>query len=238
MPAYNASSYIEEAIQSILEQTFSDYEFLICDNRSTDNTLKIISSFDDLRIRVLKNESNKGIVVSRNKLLKHAKGKYLAWLDADDAAYPDRLQEQFNFLEQHSKIYILGTYVHFYDERKETIDDYKLPVLTQGKERAYLFFRNCLMNSSVMMRNSIAYNYYEDFAPAEDYELWNRLARKYPIAVLPNFLVKIRIHENSTSHKQSERQKVCVKMILKNQLEYYNLNAERYLEPLLSAVHL
>ena len=232
MPAYNAALYIEEAIQSILEQTFSDYEFLICNDGSTDNTLDLISSFSDSRIQILKNKTNKGLPFSRNKLVKHAKGKYLAWLDADDVAYPARLQEQFDFLEQHSEVYVLGTYAHFYNHQKKMIHDYISPVLMQEQVRAYLFFRNCLANSSVIMRRGIAYNYCEEMILAQDYELWNRILRKYPIAVLPNFLVKIRIHEDSTSRKQSERQKTCVKMIFKNQLEYYDLNIDKYLEPL------
>ena len=114
---------------------------MICDDESTDNTLEIISSFEDPRIKILKNKSNQGLPKSRNKLLRVAQGRYLAWLDADDIAYPNRLEEQFNFLERHSEIYVLSNYAHLYDEKKETIDEYKPPISTSEEARAYLFFQ-------------------------------------------------------------------------------------------------
>ena len=232
MPAYNTASYIGDAIESILAQTFPDYELLICDDASTDNTLEIISSFNDRRIRVLKNKTNQGIPFSRNRLVEAAQGQYLAWLDADDTAYPDRLQKQVDFLEEHSGIYVLGTYAHWYSEKEKVAYEYKPPLFTSEEARAYLFFRNCLANSSVMMRRGIEYEYKEEFSLAQDYELWSRISRKYSIALLPDFLIKYRDHGSSASSQGKEKQKAGVKTLFKNQLEDYNLDVDQYLDSL------
>ena len=234
MPAYNVALYIEEAIDSILSQTFTDYEFLICDDASTDNTLGIASSYSDSRIRILKNEKNQGIANSRNRLLKEAKGKYLAWLDADDVAYKDRLMEQVNFMEKNSNIYILATYVHFDYIASGNMEEYTPFAISPEEVIFYLLFRNCVATSSVMMRNSIEYNYFENFSPAEDYECWLRIAQKYPITLIPKFLVKIKIYANSTSHRQRERQLSSVKLLAKRQLEYYDLASENNIEAVYS----
>src|SRR5690242_9380591 len=100
MPVYNASSYLREAIESILNQTYSNFEFIIINDGSTDNSLEIIRSYHDPRISVVNNETNLGIIKTRNKGLKLAKGKYIANMDADDISLSSRLEKQVQYLEQ------------------------------------------------------------------------------------------------------------------------------------------
>ena len=109
MPAYNAAEHIREAIDSILEQTFTDFEFLIINDGSTDNAVDIISEYDDPRIKLVHNDGNKGLIYSLNYGLEIAQGKYIARMDADDIAMDTRLEKQVRFLEDNPDTSILGT---------------------------------------------------------------------------------------------------------------------------------
>lgn len=109
MPVFNGGKFIRESIESVLSQTFTDFELIIVDDGSTDNTIDIIRSFEDKRIRLLLNESNRGIGYTRNKALENSKGKYVAVLDSDDIAYPTRLEKQVHFLENNSDYAAIGS---------------------------------------------------------------------------------------------------------------------------------
>ena len=109
MPAYNAEKYIGEAIDSILNQTFTDFEFIIIDDGSSDRTADIVKSYSDPRIRLLANERNSGIVASLNRGIQKATGKYIARMDADDYSRLDRIKKQVDFLDNHPEVIALGT---------------------------------------------------------------------------------------------------------------------------------
>ena len=113
MPVFNSELFVAEAIESILNQTFKDFEFLILDDASTDKSFEIIKDFGkrDSRIKVCQNEKNLGVVESRNKLINLSKGKYIAWLDSDDIAIKTRLEKQVNFLEEHPEIGMVGAWL-------------------------------------------------------------------------------------------------------------------------------
>uniref|UniRef100_UPI00263661ED glycosyltransferase family 2 protein n=1 Tax=Desulfovibrio sp. TaxID=885 RepID=UPI00263661ED len=116
VPAYNAASHLLEAIESILAQSFEDFELLVVEDGSTDNTLALAKSFDDKRIRVELLPSNKGRATARNMALGRARGRYLAWMDADDIAMPHRLEAQHACLEAQSQIHICGAGVQYFEQ--------------------------------------------------------------------------------------------------------------------------
>ncbi len=230
MPAYNAALYIREAIQSILDQTFDDYEFLICDDGSIDNTRQIMNSYNDSRIRFFQNDANQRLVKVRNKLWANAKGRYIAWMDADDISYSDRLQKQVDFLEKNSNIYAVSTYAHICDKDLNFLYDAPPPVSAPSEVLVHSFFRNCIVNTSVLMKNTKEFRYRKEYPPAEDYDLWSRILKKYEMAILPLFLVKYRVHDKSSSVREATKLFVAVKKICRNQLKHYGIDTNEWLE--------
>ncbi len=117
MPVYNSSGYLSDAIESILSQTYSDFEFIIIDDASTDNSIEIIYSYHDPRIVLLKNDINLGVTHSLNKGIKHARGKYIARMDADDIALPQRIELQVDFLEKNPEFILVGSFFEVIPEK-------------------------------------------------------------------------------------------------------------------------
>lgn len=203
LSVYNDEKYIGRAIDSILSQTFRDFELLIIDDSSTDKTRDIILAYKDTRIRLVKTKKKIGITKSLNKGLKIARGNYIARLDSDDISYPDRLKKQMSFLENNKDYAIVGSRTEVIDEDGDHIEYWN------QEESAELIFytlsyRNCLTSSSVMFNKKIVDSlggYDESCDRAEDFELWYRISRKYRIYTIPEYLVKWRKREESHSLK-------------------------------------
>lgn len=224
MPVYNGEAYLAEAIKSVLNQTFQDFELLLINDGSTDNSLKIIQNFNDSRLRVVSNESNWGLVRTRNRGLSEAKGQYLAMLDCDDIALPDRLHRQVHFLNQFMDYGVVGSQIIFINEQGKEVGRETYNQKTENIP-AILFFNNYLAQSSVMIRKNILneMRYREEFPPAEDYDLWVRLSRITKIKILPIPLVKYRLHTNNISVKKAQEGAAAVNKILHYQLEALQL---------------
>ena len=203
MPVYNGSRYLRQAIESILGQTWSDFEFLIINDGSNDNSRDIILSFDDRRIRLVDNPSNIGLTKSLNRGLQLARAEYIARQDADDISYPERLERQVKFLDEYPDVVLLGTRTRAIDEsgkpQKENLLRIPIGLLAI---RWYLMFQNAFIHSSVMFRRSIICEklggYDESFAKAQDYELWSRIARSYAVENLSDVLLDYRFEYGST----------------------------------------
>ena len=213
MAAYNAAQYISESIQSILSQSFKDFELLIVNDGSTDHTVDVIGNFVDPRIRLIHNNSNKGLVYTRNVALREAKGEYIAVLDSDDIAMPERLENQYHFFIENPDFALCGGHGIVIDSQGEKINDNRLyvPIVSEIIKMKLLFL-NTFVNSTVMYKTAVLreLNGYREFAPAEDYEFFIRIAAKYPVANLDQILVKYRDHQNNTSlkHEKAARLKV------------------------------
>jgi glycosyltransferase involved in cell wall biosynthesis len=196
MPVYNCELYIKEAIDSILNQTFLDFELIIIDDCSTDSTLSIVKSYGDPRINVVEKEQNTGYTNSLNSAILIAKGKYIARMDGDDISIPERLQKQYDFLERNYEVVICGTAIqiigsHKVERHPSNHEDLKIK----------LCFSSVFHHPTVMIkRNVLNQNLYnKEFEPAEDYELWTRLAFVGKMANLNDVLLNYRIHSNQTS---------------------------------------
>lgn len=206
LPAYNAALYIGEAIESLLKQTFRDFELIIIDDGSQDETLEKIKSFKDERIKLHKNETNLGIIRSLNKGLKLAQGEYVARMDADDISLPKRLEIQYNFLEENKNIIGCGAYMKTFGATKEL---WAGPHKPEEVKAALLFF-NVLNHPTMLLRRSLfdndSYLYSEDYPHAEDYELWTRISRKFLLSNIPKVLLRYRLHEKSVSSSHHQEQ--------------------------------
>ena len=157
MPAYNAEKYIGEAIESILNQTFKDFEFIIINDGSVDHTKEIIQKYNDSRIVLLENDKNRGIVLSLNKGLDAATGEYIARMDADDIALMNRLERQAEYLDEHKDIGVLGTGICIFGEK---IKEQKRVFTTNSEQlKAELIFNPCIAHPTVMIRKSVLQKY-------------------------------------------------------------------------------
>ncbi len=206
MPAYNAEAYIGAAIASVLAQSLADFELIIVDDASTDNTLRIIQSFKDDRIRLVKNKSNKGLIETPNKAVRLAQADLIARLDADDIAEPQRLAKQAQYFAHHPKLVALGSWFIEVNEAGHHVRANRPPVSDYGI-RQRLMWGTCFGQSTVMMRRVafIQVGGYRDKVPiAEDYDLWTRLAEVGKMANLPEMLVKYRINTVGVSARQPE----------------------------------
>ncbi len=208
MSSYNDGQFIEESILSMLGQTFSDFEFIITNDGSTDDTLDIIKRHAklDKRIVVIDNKKNLGFIRSLNKGLKIAKGKYIARMDADDVSLPHRLKVQYDYLEKHKDIFLVGSYAINMDESGKKISLFKPP--TDPKIISKTFEKyNCMYHNTIMFANTGEYHYRTKMMYTEDNDLYLRcLSDGKKIANIPQFLVKYRRRPNSVSFSKRGKQ--------------------------------
>jgi len=194
MPVYNGEKYVGKAIESILIQSFKNFEFLIINDGSTDNSQMIINSYNDPRIVLINNKKNIGLVGSLNLGIKLSKGEFVARMDADDISLSSRLSEQLCFLKCNKNIGVCGTWVRVIGCTKKVN---KLP-LHDDEIKYYMLFSSPFAHSSVMFRkdviikNNIQYN--NLFSEAEDYELWFQLGKYTQFANIPRVLLYYRVH--------------------------------------------
>jgi glycosyltransferase involved in cell wall biosynthesis len=198
MPVHNGGSYLLEAVNSILAQTFPDFEFLIVDDASTDQTVAYLQGIRDPRIRLLKSEQRLQIARALNLGLDHAKGKWIARMDADDISLPDRLSRQLDFLVKYPEVGLCGgriTYFGFYTGRF-----HDLP-LSYEDVRSSALFDNPFTHPTVMMRRDLFERYHlrydPDYCPADDYELWVRAMNHFPAMNMDRVVLRYRTHKQS-----------------------------------------
>ena len=215
MPAYNAEKYIKEAMDSILNQTFGDFEFIAMNDCSRDSTEEIILSYQDDRIVYVKNEQNMGVAATLNKGLRLAKGEYIARMDSDDISMPNRFALQVACLDAHPEVAVLGGLVEVFDETgKTTPRPYRA---SPAQIKIDLLFASALAHPSVMMRRDVILEmggYDREFEGLEDYELWCRVAAKHQIMVCSDeVLLRYRIHSAQVTQQSSPRKDAAQKRI-------------------------
>jgi GT2 family glycosyltransferase len=207
LPVYNAEDYLAQAIDSILGQTFTDFELIIINDGSSDGSKAIVDSYRDPRIIII-DQDNAGLPISLNRAIAKAKGRYLARQDADDVSEPTRLAEQVAYLETHADCALLGTWATILQGSKLTDRELKHPT-DNGEIQIKLMFYNCFVHSSVMIRKSTLDQcglYPEDPKkfPPEDYDLWLRIAQVAKVANLPKALLSYRELPSSISRQKLE----------------------------------
>ncbi|MFM6983494.1 MAG: glycosyltransferase family 2 protein [Chitinophagaceae bacterium] len=205
LPVYNAASFLNEAIDSLLSQTFTDFELLIYDDGSTDNSRSIIDTYQDSRIVRHYSDTNEGLIAVLNKGLSEAKGKYIARMDADDICLPSRFKLQFEFMESHPELGISGT------QLKLIHNNEPLTRPTTDSALRWWFFRGSpFAHPSVILRTSLIREHQLSFNRkayvAEDYDLWWKMAFFCKMANLSEVLVLYRIHPSQESSAKSDQQ--------------------------------
>jgi len=208
MPVYNGERYVRKAINSILSQTFGDFEFIIVNDGSTDKTKSIIKSYTDHRIKYIENKNNLGIVESLNNGLEAARGEYIARMDADDISLPQRLEHQINFLKAEPDHVGVGAYIQYIDPEGWPISVYQ-PQLEHEIIDDYLLLghANVIVHSVFMAKKDgmLAINGYQPhYQYAEDLDIFLRLAEIGKLANVPNVLLKVRLHDSSICVEQTD----------------------------------
>jgi glycosyltransferase involved in cell wall biosynthesis len=210
MPVYNAEPYLAEAVESILSQTFADFEFLILNDGSTDRSGAILERYAarDPRIRMI-SRPNTGYTVALNELLGLASGELVARMDADDVALPERLARQVDYLREHRNVVCVGSAVHFIDAAGRFLRDGHPGMDHEAIQRRALAGDCPLNHPSTMMRRTAVHavgGYHPEFEPAEDLDLWLRLGEVGQLTSLPEVLMKYRQHARSFSEQHQRRQ--------------------------------
>lgn len=214
MPVYNGEKYLNEAIDSIICQTFRNFELIIIDDGSNDNTSNIIKSYNDERIVYIKNNENLGIAKTLNKGIEIAKGKYIARMDADDICYPYRLEKQYKFMEENLKIGLCGSSVEVFTDTTSNI--HECP--TDNEEIKVLqMFNTAFAHPSVIIRKDILDKYnlkYDEFYEGmEDYELWLKMSQFTQLANIKQVLLKYRNHDKQITKEINDEKYEKMRMI-------------------------
>ncbi|CAN5331668.1 hypothetical protein BH23BAC3_BH23BAC3_32640 [soil metagenome] len=220
MPVYNAEKYLREALESILEQTFADFEFLIIDDYSTDNSIDIVNSYKDNRIRLVRNVQNMGISKTLNKGIELASSDLIARMDADDISLPERLNKQYNYLQEHPDCSMVSSNVEVISENGERLYLYQ--------RESKLFYYNLtfycwIYHPSVMYRRQPIQDV-GMYPPtlSEDFHLWSKLIRKYSFYNMQEILIKYRMTKESVSNSvYAEEYRAAAKKQIKENLRYF-----------------
>ncbi len=228
LPVYNAEKFVSGTIQSMLNQTFSDFEFIIINDCSTDRSLQIINDFKDERIRVVSNEVNLGLTKTLNIGLNLCNGEYIARMDADDISMPDRLQIQVDYLEKHPEIDIVSGNYEIFGSHSEIV---KVP-LNEEYLKLDLFFQNSICHPAVMMRkdslSKFDLSYDTKYLHTEDWALWfNCITKGLRIKNIDHILIKYRLegqnitvqNRDSFELRSTENYKAILKTLFNDPIE-------------------
>jgi glycosyltransferase involved in cell wall biosynthesis len=237
MPIYNSERFLDEAMESILNQTFEDFEFIIVADKSTDTSDAILDDFreKDDRIKVFDQERI-GLIASLNKGCQLAKGKYIARMDADDISLPHRLEMQLQYLEEHPEIGVLGTGIRYIDEAGrlgKSVRNPRDPKLI----KFYLHLENCFVHPSIMMRRETIKHlgfYNPEAIDAEDYDLWARAAFVTQVSNLQDILLEYRVWSGGiSSHNALSRDQTVlrIRQLMINKLMNGQVQAESIVTP-------
>ncbi|MGV1717174.1 glycosyltransferase family 2 protein [Vibrio furnissii] len=215
MPVYNSELYLEKAIESVLSQSYSNFELLIIDDGSTDNSISIVNSFKDKRIKLYSNGQNKGLIYTLNYAINLCRGEFVARMDADDICLADRFLKQINYLQKNTDVGLCG--MHAFPIGNVSLksrifniitDSFSPPTFNDDILISHIF--ECrIIHPTVMIRKSIfdsGFRYDMEAIHAEDYDLWVRISSKFKLGNIPDLGVNYRIHNDSVSHKYKEQQ--------------------------------
>lgn len=229
MPTYNDGNFLKYSIESILNQSFKDFEFIIINDSSTDNTDEIVQNYiKDNRIKYIKNKTNIKMTASLNIGLNLCSGMYIARMDGDDISHSNRLEKQYEYLEKNKKVFLLGTNGKIIDTKGELIGN----IRKESKDymiRAKFLRNNQFIHSSTMFRREVIKTvglYNEEYVKAQDYDYFLRIAMKYRVANLSEELVSYRDKEYGSSVRHNELQTICSNEIrekFKNAYPYSNI---------------
>lgn len=224
VPVYNGAAFIVECLESVIHQTYRDFELIVIDDGSTDETANIVRAFNDSRIRFIQNSTNLGLIATLNKAFELSRGKYIARLDADDIALPERFAIQVQHMELNQNLAMLGT---AYFPLKQGIASAVTLATGKGKIQANMLFNSCFAHPSVIIRKAALTGRESAFNPAyphaEDYELWSWLMRNHEVENIAEPLIYYRIHENQISKRKQDEQRATAQKIRTELLQWLDV---------------
>jgi glycosyltransferase involved in cell wall biosynthesis len=226
MPVFNGAGYLDEAIQSILRQTFSEFEFIIVDDGSTDGTAAILDRYrsNDCRIHISQ-QSHQGLVAALNHGLRLARGRYIARMDQDDVSLPNRLSSQIAFMDSRPAVGICGTWIQTSGADRPEIRRYPSK---DEMIRSWLLFESVLAHPSVMMRRDVLDHHALMYDPrafcAEDYDLWVRAAQHTLLGNVPEVLLRYRVHAHQMVNTYGAQKRATAQGIRLRQLHRLGLD--------------
>lgn len=204
MPVYNGEDFVLRAIRSILTQSFKEFELIVVNDGSTDNTLELLKSIRDKRLSIISSEKNLGLAKAMNLGIRNTEGKYIAKCDADDINVPGRFKEQLNFLEKNKDYVLVGSNAYAINTNGKKIGSIVMPE-TDKEIKINLIKKNCIIHPTVMYRADVVkkINGYREFfnKGAEEYDLWFRLLDYGKSYNLQKKLIKRRFHDNVYTKK-------------------------------------
>ena len=223
MPVYNSEIYLREAIDSILNQTFRDFEFIIIDDGSTDSSPDIIRSYSDPRIRFYLNERNMGVAATLNRGLDLATGEYIARMDSDDISLPERFEKQIRYLDRHPSVGICGCSILIFEDGK--VGKLCVYAHSNGQICADMIFNSAFAHPSVMLRKSVLdvndLRYDCNYEKAEDYELWVRILQHSRGVNISEPLLRYRHHSFQVTQTNQLRLTAISNRVREKILAYY-----------------
>ncbi len=221
LPVYNGGVHLNESIQSILNQTYKNFELIIIDDGSTDDSLSIMRSYNDNRIKILVNEFNIGHANTLNLAIKAANGEYIARQDQDDISFPDRLKKQLQFFNENLSTKVLSSGISIFSDIPSTNQQIHFQ-LTEVKAEDF-FFGNILFHPTVMVKKECFndYMYSSSFPNAEDFDLWTRMVTRFHIDIIQESLVYYRIHPSSMTRSNHALQIQSTQKIIHHQLQLF-----------------
>ncbi len=215
MPVYNAGSYLYEAIDSILGQTYMDFEFVIVNDGSTDNSEEIIKSYTDSRIRLVNNPSNLGLIASLNVGLEVCSGDYIVRMDQDDVSMPDRIMLQIDYMDRHPEVGLLGSWFEDFGENiqsrvvKYSADDTEIRI--RHLYQTHISHPTAVIRTSVVRSNNIRFD--SDYVHGEDYNCWVTMSAHCKLSNYPAVLVRKRDHpRNITNSFSTTMHETCTRV--------------------------
>lgn len=213
MAVKNGERFLREAVESILVQTFTDFEFIIIDDGSADKTADMLKAFSykDPRVKIITNAHNVGLTKSLNIGLRVARGEYIARMDADDVAMPERFEKQVKFLDEHADIGVVGAWAKVVDDSGVEVDRFDWETDARIVKKNLIKWNN-IIHSLAMMRRSVidkVGGYDESFQYAQDYDLWLRIAVANKLCNLPEFLLYYRMSNVSITANKNNKQALC-----------------------------
>lgn len=230
MANYNTNiKYLSSAVNSILNQSFNDFEFIIIDDASTDNSLEYLRRINDRRVVLLENDVNLGLTKSLNKAIAVSKGKYIVRMDSDDISLPNRIEKQVQFMENHPNVIVAGTWVQYFGSSEIL---YKPIISTTEEYRVRLLFGNsptivhpsAILNKEMMLSAGIQYD--ERYRNSQDYKMWVECSKYGDCVIIPEVLLKYRVHEKQISSGGRKKQDYFMRQIVKEQLNVLRISLD------------
>ena len=236
IPSYNHDKYISEAIQSVLNQTYQDFEIVITDDGSSDNSVKLIKEFTDPRIKLFIFSENKGACLAVNNCIENSTGEFIALLNSDDVFLPNKLEIQLDFLNSHPEIGAVFSYAKIINEDSDNFQGdhfYKSIFIQPNRNRFewlnYFFYNgNCLCHPSILIRRECYKNvglYDPRFAQLPDFDFWVRLCQRYEIHIIQEELICFRVRDNEANASGYRKDSIIRSIIESNQVlnQYLNI---------------